>query len=482
MTTTRIAGGCCAASAASSASMSATDSALTGGEARVIQATASVTCVVHEVHVRSVRLARPRCHGPEALPPRQVGPSGGQRLGVWWAQGRCRRRPRAAGASRRHGRGATGLDARAPTARLRRARGRVLRDRHDDDHLRPDAGRGGVRERARRRTWGWTVRRCPRPTRSGRWARRSCCRSSGAGWTSSACGTMTLLIAAGFGLSLLLLGFAQGWLWLIPGFVGIRLLGQGSLGLAGRNAVTLHFRVGLGRAVAIAGSVAAVLQSIMPFVLAAAIASVGWRETWIAAGAQRLDRGHPRHAAAPAARRPGSARRRSRRHPRQERPVRGRAHGRSARGCSGWSRSPTPSGAVILTGFAFLQISVLGEAGLSASAAAAMFIPLTIASVGFLAIVAPLAGRWSTRVIVAGASLPLLIAMLLVPFLGQPLRAPGLRDGAGCRAGCGPGARRHPVPAPLRGARDRRHPRRGVHGRRVRVRGRAPWSWASSTT
>lgn len=95
------------------------------------------------------------------------------------------------------------------------------------------------------------------------------------------------------------------------------------------------------------------------------------------------------------------------------------------------------AGALILTGFAFLQLSVLGEAGLTSEAAAAMFIPLTIASVGFLAIVAPLANRWSTRVIVAGASLPLLIAMLLVPFLGQPF-VPllyALAMGAGLGAG-----------------------------------------------
>lgn len=231
--------------------------------------------------------------------------------------------------------------------------------------------------------------------------------------------TMTLLIAAGFGLSMVLLGSAQNVLWLIPGFVGVRLLGQGALGLAGRNAVTLHFRVGLGRAVAISGSVAAVLQSIMPFLLAGAIATVGWRETWLAAALSvwvvvipatllllpRGDRGAAPAAVAPLLPGEGAPWTRA----------------RALRSRMFWLVTLANAvGAVILTGFAFLQISVLGEAGLSAEAAAAMFIPLTIASVGFLAIVAPLAGRWSTRVIVAGASLPLLIAMLLVPFLDQP--------------------------------------------------------------
>jgi MFS family permease len=247
---------------------------------------------------------------------------------------------------------------------------------------------------------------------------------------------MTLLIAVGFGLSLLVLGAAQGVAWLIPGFIGIRLLGQGSLGLAGRNAVTLHFRVGLGRAVAIAGSAAAVLQSIMPFILAGAIASLGWRETWIAGGLSvwivvipatllLLPRGE-RGAASAAASAPS--------------PGEGQSwsRARAMRSRMFWLITLANAvGALILTGFAFLQLSVLGEAGLSSEAAAAMFIPLTIASVGFLAIVAPLAGRWSTRVIVAGASLPLLIAMLLVPFLGQPL-VPllyALAMGAGLGAG-----------------------------------------------
>jgi len=231
--------------------------------------------------------------------------------------------------------------------------------------------------------------------------------------------TMTLLIAAGFGLSMVLLGFAQGVLWLIPGFVGVRLLGQGALGLAGRNAVTLHFRVGLGRAVAISGSAAAVLSSMVPFVLAGAIASVGWRETWLAGALSvwvvvipatllLLPRGDRRAApAVVAAPRPGE--------------LAPWTRARALRSRMFWLVTLANAVvAVILTGFAFLQISVLGEAGLTAEAAAAMFIPLTMASVGFLAIVAPLAGRWSTRAIVAGASLPLLIAMLLVPFLGQP--------------------------------------------------------------
>ncbi len=230
---------------------------------------------------------------------------------------------------------------------------------------------------------------------------------------------MTLLISAGLGLSMLVLGSAQGLAWLAVGFVGVRLLGQGALGLAGRNAVTLHFRVGLGRAVAISGSAAAIASSMVPFVLAAAIASVGWRETWVAAALSvwvvvlpatllllpRGDRGAG--AAVVAAPVPGEGAAWTR--------------ARALRSPMFWLITLANAvAAVILTGFAFLQISVLGEAGLSAEAAAAMFIPLTIASVGFLAIVAPLAGRWSTRVIVAASMTTLIIAMLLVPFLGQP--------------------------------------------------------------
>jgi Na+/melibiose symporter-like transporter len=270
--------------------------------------------------------------------------------------------------------------------------------------------------------------------------------------------TMTILIAVGFGLAMVVLAGAQGILWLAVGFAGIRLFGQGALGLAGRNAVTLHFRVGLGRAVAISGSIAAIVSSAVPFVLAAIIAGVGWRETWLAAAisvgvvvipatlvllprrdAAAVPADAAQAAAVPAEAVPADLA------PADVLPAGGgdaaapspgsvaRPPAEASTGAT-WTRArairsrmfwlitlANAAAAVILTGFAFHQISVLGEAGLSAEAAAAMFVPLTIASVGFLAIVAPLAGRWASRTILAGAMAPLVIAMLLVPFLGGPL-------------------------------------------------------------
>jgi len=80
---------------------------------------------------------------------------------------------------------------------------------------------------------------------------------------------------------------------------------------------------------------------------------------------------------------------------------------------------------------------VLGEAGLSPAAAAANFVPLTIASIGFLAIVAPLAGRWTSRRLLVASMAPLVAACLLVPVLGQPF-AP-LLYAAALGAGLGAG-------------------------------------------
>ncbi len=245
--------------------------------------------------------------------------------------------------------------------------------------------------------------------------------------------TMTLFIAAAYGSSMVLLSGAQGLLWLAVGFAGLRLLGQGSLGLAGRNAVTLQFRTGLGRAVAISGSVAAIVSSVVPFLLAALISAIGWRVAWLGAALSvwaivipaailLLPRPEATAAAADGVA-PGASG--------GDGPA---ASPRDGPATSAWTRAQalrapafwlitlaSAASAVILTGFAFHQISVLSEAGLSSEAAAAMFVPLTIASVGFLAVVAPLAGRWSSRAILAASQAPLIVAMVLVPLLGSAL-------------------------------------------------------------
>ncbi|MFN8619935.1 MAG: MFS transporter [Chloroflexota bacterium] len=227
----------------------------------------------------------------------------------------------------------------------------------------------------------------------------------------------TLVLAVFYGLSLVLAAMSGGIVMLAVAFAGIRWLGQGALSLAARNAVTLHFRVGLARAVAISGSVAALGMSVSPFVLAAAITAIGWRQTWLVAAVSVwiivipvtlvLLRGD---AARPAAsRRP------------------------DATGTQPWTRAmalrapmfwlislANAVSAIILTGFGFHQIAVLGEAGLPAQTAAALFVPMTIASISFLAVVAPLAAGWTSRKLLIAAVLPLIVAMLLVPLLGSP--------------------------------------------------------------
>jgi MFS family permease len=228
--------------------------------------------------------------------------------------------------------------------------------------------------------------------------------------------SMSLIIAALFGLALLVLGWAESVVWLVVGFFGVRLLGQGALSVAARNAVTIHFRVHLGSAVAISGSIAAILMSIVPFLLAASIESQGWRLTWVLAGVSvwlvvlpltllLL----PRVASGPAVARPAT--------PGASPWTRGRA----LRTPIFWMITLVNSAtALVLTGFAFHQISVLGEAGLSPEAAAANFVPQTVASVAVLAIVAPLAGRWSSRRLLAAAMVPLALGIASVPFLAEP--------------------------------------------------------------
>ena len=227
----------------------------------------------------------------------------------------------------------------------------------------------------------------------------------------------TLVIAGIFGFAVLALGSAQSLLWLGMGFFGVRLLGQGALSLAARNAVSIHFRVHLGRAVAVSGSLAAVGMSILPVVLAASIGSAGWRTTWAVAAlsvwvvvipaALILLRDERRESPAPRA---------------GLKDQQAWTRAQAARTPMFWMITAVNSAvALVLTGFAFHQISVLGEAGLSPEAAAANFLPQTVSSILVLAVVAPLAGRWSSRRLLAASMVPLAVGVAVVPVLGLPL-------------------------------------------------------------
>ncbi|GAA0384865.1 MFS transporter [Micromonospora gifhornensis] len=93
-----------------------------------------------------------------------------------------------------------------------------------------------------------------------------------------------LVIAAVFGAVLVALSAVSGIVGLTAGFVGIRMAGQGALGLAA-NAVTAHwFRRRRGLALGVVSAVGAAGISLAPLLLERLIAHHGWRTSWLVEG------------------------------------------------------------------------------------------------------------------------------------------------------------------------------------------------------
>jgi MFS family permease len=241
----------------------------------------------------------------------------------------------------------------------------------------------------------------------GRWIDRHGVRRAGA------------VIGAAFGLVVLALSGAQSAAWLLAGFLGIRLLGQGALSLVARTIVAIRFRAGLGLAVGVSGALGAMGVSLTPLLLSGAIDAVGWRATWVLGAVALwlvvipLSLGMLR--------------------PGEDRPVAPDRAVDAPDPPADWTRAQalrTPffwlvtlagaAVAMVLTGLSFHQISILGEAGLPPALAAAMFVPLTVASVAAIALVGPLSDRVAPRRMLAASMALLALPIVLLPALEQP--------------------------------------------------------------
>jgi MFS family permease len=186
-------------------------------------------------------------------------------------------------------------------------------------------------------------------------------------------------IGTGFAIALALMSGVSGFVTLAAGFVLIRLFGQGSLTLVSTVAVTLWFRSRRGFVLGLLATGTGMLMSLVPIASNAIIESVGWRVAWLVlAGVIALtvvpigwfgmidrpsdlglepDGGE---VGAPT----GS-------------PVeRSATRGEAVRTPRFWILVAAGSSVGMLaTALNFHQISLLGDAGLTASQAAAMFLP-----------------------------------------------------------------------------------------------------------
>lgn len=88
-------------------------------------------------------------------------------------------------------------------------------------------------------------------------------------------------IGVAFAVALALMSGVQGFATLAAGFVLIRLLGQGSLSLVSTVAVTLWFRTRRGFVLGILATGTGMLMSLVPIGSNAVIDAVGWRSAWL---------------------------------------------------------------------------------------------------------------------------------------------------------------------------------------------------------
>ena len=88
-------------------------------------------------------------------------------------------------------------------------------------------------------------------------------------------------VGIAFGIALVVMSGVQGFVTLTIGFMLIRLFGQGSLMLTSTVAVTLWFEKRRGTVLGIFATGTAVLMSLVPVGLSLVIAGFGWRVAWL---------------------------------------------------------------------------------------------------------------------------------------------------------------------------------------------------------
>ncbi|WP_407319659.1 MFS transporter [Isoptericola halotolerans] len=192
------------------------------------------------------------------------------------------------------------------------------------------------------------------------------------------------LVGLVFGGVLVALSAVSSIVGLTAGFVGVRMAGQGALGLTATTVVALWFDRRRGLVTGLVGAVGAVGISMTPLLLEGLMAEHGWRTAWLVEGlavwavvlplaliamrdrperlGQRPDGAAPPHDGSPPPQPGGLTRSQVVRHP------------------AFWLiASAVAVSGLLTTAVAFHQISLLTARGLTAAEAAANFIPQTVA-------------------------------------------------------------------------------------------------------
>jgi MFS family permease len=225
-----------------------------------------------------------------------------------------------------------------------------------------------------------------------------------------------LVIGALFGAVLVSLSLVHGLVGLALGFVGIRMVGQGALGLTATTAAARWFVRRRGAALGIVSAAGAAGISTAPLLLERLIGGHGWRTAWVLEGlliwaiviplAVFAMRDEPAHLG----QRPDGVT--AQVHDSRE-PERGATRREAFATPFFWVLT---SGVAVMgllsTAVAFNQISLLGERGLSTAEAAANFIPQTLAGLVATLVTGHLVDRISSRWLTVWAMLLLASALV----------------------------------------------------------------------
>ncbi len=237
---------------------------------------------------------------------------------------------------------------------------------------------------------------------------------------------MMTIIGGGFGLALIGMAGVQGFVTLVLGFFAIRLLGQGSLSLVSTVAVTHWFSRRRGTALGLFSTGVSILMSLVPVGLSMVIDAYDWRIAWVTAGviiwltvipiARRGMIDKPSSVGqVPDGVRDAEATYKTvgtTSYTRREALHTGRFWVLAAAGAAS---------AMLSTALNFHQISLLGDAGLTATEAAIMFLPQTVgaavAGIVFGYLSDKLSGRWLIPMAMSLLAISLLLAANLTPGL-----------------------------------------------------------------
>ncbi len=232
-----------------------------------------------------------------------------------------------------------------------------------------------------------------------------------------------VIIGVLFAAALVNMSTVNGLISLAIGFTGIRLLGQGSLSLISTVTVSLRFQNNRGTALGLFSTVSGALMALAPLALAATIAAVGWRDAWLVAAAVIAATVVPIAWFGLASMPRTSAITSTPSTPNFDAPsVVSFDRSAAMRTRGFWILAAVSGSAGMLsTALNFHQIDLLGDAGLSSDAAAAMFLPQvlgsTVAGFGF----GYMADRLGSRYLPAVG-----MAMLASAHVLAAVAAPGL--------------------------------------------------------